>query len=210
MKCAYCGDEITGPDLVQYDGLSFCNTIHRYSYKTSQQTAAADKETQSAAPAASALNTVWTIIGSGFGLALGLYAGVYVFVPFILIVGVLWILNRTNTVSTEGRSILALLSAQFGWMFVGALLTGQWELVYIDLIFIGIGIVWLMFRVHAIPIIILMLFQLGVLILNINLILAAEIGAETHRALTVHIVLRIMVLFALGNGLRVIRKRSMS
>jgi len=210
MKCAYCGNEITGSDAVQYDGHSFCNSIHRYSYKTMQQNEALLQKTTPAAASPARQTAIWNIVGTAVGLAMGYYAGIHVIVPFILMIGVLWILNRTNTVPAEGRSILALLSAQFGWMCIGAVLTGQWHLVYIDLLFIGGGTLWLMIRLHAIPIIILMLFQLGVLLINTNLILTVEIGSDEHRALVVHIVLRIMVLFALGNGLFKLRKRSMT
>ncbi|MCK9407510.1 MAG: hypothetical protein WCX28_05410 [Bacteriovoracaceae bacterium] len=211
MKCAYCESDITGTEYMEYGGLYFCNSIHRYSYKTAQQSASIN---QRAAPVVSNTSFIttklWTIAGSGAGLLLGVYAGIHVLIPFVLMIAVIWILYKTNTVLMEARSIIALLSAQFGWMFIGALLTEQWNQVYIDLFFIGGGMMWLLIRFHAIPIITLVLFQIGVLILNINLILLKEIGTDDHRALTVHIVLRIMVLFALGYGLFAIRKRSAS
>jgi hypothetical protein len=204
MKCAYCGNEITGTDHVQYEGLSFCNSIHRYSYKNEVTAAGKAAPPPPQAPS----SNIWNIIGAAAGLAMGYYAGIHTLVPFILMIGVIWVLNTTNTVPTEGRTIIALLAAQFGWMFLGAVLTGQWNLVYIDLVFVGIGLVWLVVRLHAVPVIILLLFQLGVLILNVNLILQAEFGSDDHRALVVHIVLRVMLIAALGNGLLALRKRA--
>lgn len=209
MKCAYCGNEITGSDAVQYEGNSFCNSIHRYSYKTMQQNAALLQRDTPTAGSPSRPSAVWTIAGTAAGLAMGYYAGILVIVPFLLMLGVLWILNSTKTVPVEGRSILALLSAQFGWLCIGAVLTGQWHLVYIDLLFIGGGTLWLLIRLHAVPMIILLLFQLGVLFININLILVVDAGSDEQRALVVHIVLRIMVLAALGKGLLILRKRAL-
>jgi hypothetical protein len=211
LKCAYCGTDITGTDHVEYDGMKFCNTIHRYSYKTEKTSVSPGNK--SAGPETDGQkkkSQVWNIIGGGMGLALGAYAGVHVFVPFILMFGVLWVLNKTNTIPSEGRNIIALLTAQFGWMFIGAFFTGQWNIVSIDLLFVGVGIVWLLVRIHAIPIILLMLFECGVLFINGSLILQQEIGTEEHRALLVHIVLRIMVIIALGYGLFAVRKRSIA
>lgn len=211
MKCAYCGNDITGTDFVQFDGMHFCNTIHRYSYKAEHN--AANISASAAAvtnTSTSTSSTVWTIAGSGVGILLGLYSGIHVFVPFILVFGVVWVLNKTNTVPIEGRNIIGLLAGQFGWMFLGAVLTDQWQLVYIDLVFIGAGIIWLLVKIHAIPIILLLLFQLGVLFININLILMKEIGTDEHRALVVHIALRVMVIVALGSGVLALRKRKVA
>lgn len=209
MKCAYCGTDVDPANAVIYEGLQFCNSIHRYSYKQDHSASALRPEAAGTRDSKEEKrNRIASIIGGGFGLALGTYAGIHVFVPIVLMVGVMWVLNRTNTVAPEARQIIALLAAQFGWFFLGAVFTGQWELVYIDLVIIGAGMVWLMMRMHAIPVVILTLFELGVLFINISLILQQEIGSTEHRALTVHIILRLLVLTALGKGLLSLRKRS--
>ncbi len=60
MKCTYCGSEIPAGEEVTGDGHSFCNTIHRYSWKRSgaQNAAAVSVPVQTAdtSPVISGLN----------------------------------------------------------------------------------------------------------------------------------------------------------
>lgn len=206
MKCAYCNNEISGTESVQFEGMNFCNPIHRYSYKMEQsQKSTAANVRPEAATSSLFGGQLGTIIGSGVGLAIGLYAGIHVIVPFSLLFGVLWILGKTNTVPPAGRGIIAVLTAQFGWMFLGAALTGEWNVVWFDLLFLGGGVLWLLFSVNAVPVIILLMFELGVLVINGNVFLQLSLGSAEHRAMTVHLVLRFIALAVLVNGLVVLR-----
>lgn len=87
-------------------------------------------------------------------------------------------------------------------MLVGAAIAGAWDSTIGDLIILMIGITWLWFKPGIWPVALLCIYQLASLSANSYMLMQQSVGSLPHKALTVHVVIRVATLFYLWQGVR--------
>lgn len=105
---------------------------------------------------------------------------------------------------TEARPLIIPIAVQGGhalWMALGLALLGRWDLDLLDIVILVVGIIWLMIRPGFGPVALLVLYQLAALIVNSLVFGSTAVGSSDHKALVVHMFLRIISLIALWVGL---------
>jgi hypothetical protein len=210
MKCSFCGNEIQGNSSVEENGLYFCNPLHRYSYKESKGTIASttNQSSQSSVKpqlhvpndfpkesSQEASSRMGSAIGALIGIAASTYFGMSGFIPLVLFFLLLWLLNKIKTISGYNRFAIAIQGSQLLWMTLGGIIAGAWGSVYLDLIILVIGIIWLLLRFGIGPIVLLGLYHIGSIYINAALLMQTEVGSINFKALIVHIILRLLAIF---------------
>src|SRR4029079_17853780 len=82
----------------------------------------------------------------------------------------------------------------------GAVFTGLWGQVAIDLVILAIGLVWLWARPNLGAVILLGLYQLSAGAVNVFALMHAQPGSVTHKALVAHLAMRTAALAFLISG----------
>lgn len=166
-------------------------------------------ETPAPKPHQKTLHTGFTIIGGVIGTALGRYSGISLLIPVVITLVAAWVLSRV--VAERTRPIvpaIAVQLGQFGWLIVGALILQTIEGVWIDAVILTIGLLWLIAQSGIFPVMLLALYQVLGLAMNVLAWLAVPLGSAEHRALLVHIILRVLALVLMLIGLRQIKAAS--
>ena len=78
----------------------------------------------------------------------------------------------------------------------------MWDATLGDLIILAIGLAWLWFKPSIWPLIILGIYQIGSLGVNSYVLVQQQLGSVQHKALLVHIALRVLALFYMWQGFR--------
>lgn len=143
------------------------------------------------------------VVASLLGGAVGIYAGIHVLIPAIGAAAI-WLLG-SKLLRPAKPAFLPAISTQAGhalWLFVGAAIVGSWDATIGDLVILLIGLVWLWFKPNIWPLAILCIYQIGSLGVNSYMFSQQQFGSVSHKALVVHIALRVLALFYLWQGFR--------
>ncbi|MBQ0945533.1 hypothetical protein KAK07_19495 [Ideonella sp. 4Y16] len=133
-----------------------------------------------------------------FGATLGVYAGANVLVPAVGS-GAVWYIGSKLLKPTDPRYLgaMSVLAGHTLWLLAGMALLNQWGLNTIDLMVFGVGALWLWIRPGLTPVVVLTVFELIALVTNASTIASEQLGSDMHKALVVHIALRVAVLVLL-------------
>jgi len=132
------------------------------------------------------------ILGGVAGWAVGQYSGFALLIP-LAIAGLIWAIGR-KAVHGDRQIVFPAFAVQagyLGWFIVGIVVSGQLGTNAIDLVVFGAGLAWLLLSPGRIVLFVLAGLQMLALLVNGYAISQAEWGTPAHRALTVHIALRI-------------------
>jgi hypothetical protein len=157
------------------------------------------------------VGTVLLVVGfvsKQLGKKVGGYLGLYLIIPLALILLCGWIANKT--VRSSAKPIVPTIALQAGhalWMGLSALIINQWGLVIGDIVIIAVGLVWLLNQLSINPVIMLTIYQIAVLMVNLNLFFSPEANDEAHRALLATIIIRILAVITMFTGLRDIKNQ---
>ena len=137
-----------------------------------------------------------SIAASLVGGVFGVYSGMNVLIPAIG-GGFVWYVG-TKVLRPTNPAYLGAISTLVGhalWLLFGMVLLGQWGLNVIDLVAFGLGALWLWSRPGLAPVVVLSIFEVLALLSNVSTIWPEQFGSATHKALAVHIGLRVAVLY---------------
>ena len=155
-----------------------------------------DNEGQAEPPAAkpaprNPLQVVVAAASAAVGIGLSRYAGMAVWIPMTaaFVVGAL-VYFAQNRKPTPMLLAIAVQGGHACWMALGALVSGRWDMVGIDLFILAVGLLWLLLRPNLGAVLLLSLYQVIVGALNVLQISAVPVATDMHRALVVHITLR--------------------
>lgn len=131
------------------------------------------------------------------GYAIARYTGSAIWIPgaAALLIGVLF--HQSPIKPPHFKVSVALIGAQFVWMFTGAALMGGWSQVQLDLGYMAAGIIWIWWKPGWFPMLLLALFQSYGLAMNAITFADLEIGTIEHKAITVHLTFRCCSVVAL-------------
>jgi len=148
------------------------------------------------------LAAVGGIVGAIVGVALSRYSGPSLIVPGATAFLLFLIFDKTSVRPPHFRGAITLILAHVTWFVAAAMLLGTWEPVIIDVVALGLGVAWIWLRPGLMPCIFLGIVELVTLGINLNSFMAASVGSEAHRALLVHLLLRIGAIAFLAVGYR--------
>lgn len=199
MFCPSCNfqNEATSVRCMQCHTVLIEGVVHE-SHKASSQTEGNDPPSRSA----NAKGVAASLIGG----VVGIYAGLNVLVPAFG-AGAIWFLGR-RIITPAQSAYLPAVSTQVGhafWLALGSVITGSWAATGGDLVILSIGLIWLWFKPSLWPLAILCIYQVGSLGVNSYMLMQQHIGSVQHKALVVHIALRVLALFYLWQGFRASR-----
>lgn len=146
------------------------------------------------------------VIASLLGGVVGMYAGVHVLVPAIG-AAVTWLLG-SKVLRPVQPAYLPAICTQVGhalWLLIGSAIIGSWDATIGDLVIMSVGLIWLWLRPSIWPLAILCMYQIGCLGANSHLIWQQQVGSVAHKALVVHIALRVLALHYMWRGYRQIQ-----
>ena len=159
---------------------------------------------QSKTPAHPALG-IAGVVGAAGGWALSSYVGANLWIPALagLLLGLLF--AKTRLRPPHFAAAVAVTGAHAIWMLAGAFFTGQWGPVMVDVVAMLAAIVLIWARPSLTTALVLGLLQLAALGYNLYVLFQTEISSPMHRALTMHVVLRVIAVVAVVVGLRLLR-----
>ena len=173
--------------------------------ETQPPTQAAPQQEQNPKPPGA---QVAVAVAGVLGAAVGYYCGIQLFIiPVALAFGLGWLLKRISSSPAAFREAWAIQAGYALWMAIGALLTGAWSAVALDLIVLAIGLIWLWARPGLGPVILLGLYQLAGGTINLVRLLGAEVASLQHKLLVVHLWLRVAAVAFLVAGYVKTRKQ---
>jgi hypothetical protein len=147
-----------------------------------------------------------SIGASLLGFAFARYAGMNFVIPLAgaLLIG--WLLKRGRARAHPMAIPIAVQGGHLVWFVVGALVTGAWSSIALDMVIFSIGIAWLFLRPGLPPVIVLGAYQALSLIVNVMAFAEVPIDSSTAKALAVHAVMRGVAIGAMVWCLRASRK----
>jgi hypothetical protein len=148
------------------------------------------------------LAAVAGIAGAIGGFALAKYSGASLFIPGAAAILLLIIFTKSSVHPRYFRGAISIVTAHIVWFIVGALVLGTWTPVILDIVALTIGVIWLWVRPGLGPVIFVGVVEMISLAMNVVTITSVEVGSVAHRALVVHLLLRILVVACLALGYR--------
>ncbi len=147
------------------------------------------------------------LVASVVGGAVGIYSGINLVIP-LAFSGAVWYLG-SKLLRPRDIAYLPAISIQAGhmlWLALGMVILGSMGANVIDLVVLGAGVAWLWIRPSLWPVVFLSIFQAIALAVNVAAIASEPVASTMHKALVVHIALRVAALFYMWRAL--VRARS--
>jgi len=146
------------------------------------------------------LASIGGLAGAAGGWMFAEYTGASGWIPIGAAILLLLVFTKTPLKPKWFMGAIILTLAHVIWFTVGGAIAGVWSAVIGDIVVLLVLAVLLWLRPGLITASLLGLVQAGSLAYNVHLILQVPLGDPTHRALTAHIVLRSIAIFALVMG----------
>jgi hypothetical protein len=165
---------------------------------------------QSAVPSLNTAHPSWSVtgvIGGIGGVALGSYVGVNMLIPFASAAFLWWLLNRS--MQGPARAFVSASAIQGGhtiWMLLGVLSVGTGGYELFDVVLVAGGLAWLLVAPGPGPVFVLALYQAVALLINLNGLVGLQVGTFVHRAVVMHVALRVSALAYLFIGYRALNQ----
>ena len=147
------------------------------------------------------------IAGAVGGYALASYSGANLLIPGVaaVVIGII----AAKALPADRKVIVPALAVQGGhlvWLALAGIILNAFWAVALDVMVLGVGLVWLAIRPGLGPILVCGIYQLFALILNVMNFSTVQPGSVAHRALLVHILLRVTAIALLGVAARKLRQ----
>jgi hypothetical protein len=133
------------------------------------------------------------MVGSLIGMAAGSYIGLPLLFPLVgaFIAG--FAIHRFGG-GLQARPYAASIALQAGhvsWMILGAAIGSLWAEVAIDVVVMGVGLLWLYLRPGLAPVVVLCAWHAIGLFVNVSTLFGVGFGADVHKSLLSHILFRV-------------------
>jgi len=152
-------------------------------------------------------------IGTGIGWivggAIGYYTQLNLLIPLGLALLSGWCVNKMIK-SPFSKAMIPSFAVQLGqvlWVLLAFLLVGVQVSILLEVVLVTIVLVWLLMRPSLTPVILLSTYQILSFVGNLYQFISVSFGTTEHKALLVHLIIRILAVFLMIAGLREIRKQ---
>lgn len=138
---------------------------------------------------------VGQVLGGAAGIAAGNYMGINLLIPALALFAI-WYVGGKHLRPAQPAYLpaCAIQGAHGAWVLVGMAILGAWGANLVDVAVLGFGVTWLWFAPSIWPVVLLTLFQAVALFFNGEAIFQHPVGSAEHRALSLHIGLRVAAL----------------
>ena len=143
---------------------------------------------------------VGTIVGGVVGWTFSQYCGASVWIPGAACVGLTVLFLKTRFKPAHFAGAITATGGHVVWFLLGSLIARNWSAAGLDLLFLTSGIVWLWLRPGLVPALFLGGIQMLSVVLNGVTLAHVSFGSLEHRALTAHVLFRVIALTCLGVG----------
>lgn len=148
------------------------------------------------------------LLAVAVGVALGAYSGLHLLLP-LAATALAWWAGATLLPQSRRAAVVPAAAVQAGhllWLTFGQVVRGGLDAGVIDLVILGVGVVWLVARPGLAPTVALTLYQSWALVTNGALLVRADIGTLAHRALLIHVIWRVLALALLWRAYALARR----
>lgn len=144
------------------------------------------------------------------GAAIGQYSGLALLIPLGAAAAFWAITSKTATGTT--KVVHPAVAVQVGhvvWFFVAAFSSpAALSSIWFDILLMTGGLIWLYLKPGLGPIVLLTAWQALALLINVQALVEASIGTAAHKALLVHVALRITAIYLMVTTIAVLRRES--
>ena len=152
------------------------------------------------------LTSVGGLAAAAGGWTFAQYTGASGWIPIGAAVVLMLVFSKTPLRPTWFVGAIVVTLAHIIWFTVAGAIGGVWQAVILDIAVLFLCTAALWFRPGIVTAFLLGLLQIASLAYNVHLISSVAFGDPIHRALTAHIVLRAIAIFALITGYLKFRK----
>lgn len=138
--------------------------------------------------------------GAVGGWLLSSYCGANLLLPGLALILLLVIFAKSPVRPRYFVGAIAVTAAHLAWFVAGAAIIEGWSAALLDIVALTAGIVWLWVRPGLASALFLGVVQGLSLLVNAYQLLTAPFGSASHRALTVHVLFRVLALVFLAVG----------
>lgn len=139
--------------------------------------------------------TWWQKALGAIGLVLGYYVGIHLLIPCLSIAAAAWLLKTYG--APDKRYLIPAIAVQAGqliWLGIALLALGKLNADMLDIVLLGGCLAWLYANPSLAPLYWLGALQSLAMLINSSRLMDTEIGQADHKALLVHIVLRVLAM----------------
>ncbi len=159
-----------------------------------------------AAPKSKPLNMVVGILSAIVGWAFAKYAGPSLWVPGFAALVLFFLFTKTSIGPKYFTGAIVISGGHVVWFLVAGILLKDFAVVGPDIALLSVGMIWLLLRPSLSPVLVLGLLQLASLAYNVYQISTFDVSSDPHRALSVHILFRVLSITALIVGYKFLLK----
>ena len=142
---------------------------------------------------------------AGASWAASQYVGASLWVPAVAALLIALLFAKTPLRPRYFKGAIAVVAAHVAWFAVALFMVGGLAIVA-DVVILGLALLWLWLRPGLPSVIALGLIELSLLVYNSVAYVAMPLGSAEHRAMTVHVALRVLALVTLFLGYRSMRE----
>ncbi|MBK1884628.1 hypothetical protein JIN85_19585 [Luteolibacter pohnpeiensis] len=151
-------------------------------------------------PSRNPLTSVGGIIGAVGGWLFSQYCGASMWIPGAACVLLLVLFAKTRFKPRYFMGAIAVTGGHIAWFSIGAYLGAGFMAVGLDILFLTVGVAWLWLRPGLAAAIFLGAIQALSLLMNAIALSDASFESAGHRALTAHVVFRVIAIACLIAG----------
>jgi hypothetical protein len=159
-------------------------------------------------PSNNPLHFVGTILGAASGWLFSWYCGASIWIPGASAVLLMVLFAKSPLKPKHFAGAIAATAGHLAWFLAGAFLSQNWIATGLDIAALAIGIVWIWLRPGLGSVAFLGVIQLLSLALNAVALTEASFGSLEHRALTAHVLFRVIALSCLAVGYWHLKKQA--
>ena len=138
--------------------------------------------------------------GAVGGWLLSSYCGANLLLPGLALILLLVVFAKSPVRPRYFVGAIAVTAAHLAWFVAGAAILGNWSATLLDIVALAAGITWLWVRPGLASTLFLGAVQGLSLAANAYQLLTVPVGSAPHRALTVHVLFRVLALVGLTVG----------
>jgi hypothetical protein len=163
-------------------------------------------EPEPAAASTNPLVTVGGLVGAAGGWALASYTGASLWIPSIAAGLLALLFAKTPLAPSRFRGAIAVTGGHIVWFIAAGALTGAWELIGLDIVALSVAIAVLWVRPSQATALLLGGLQLASLGYNVYRFVDMPFGSPDHRAMTVHVLFRVLAIAFVILGILALRR----
>jgi hypothetical protein len=152
------------------------------------------------------LAVIGSVVGMIGGWTFSQYCGACIWIPGGMAFLIMLFFVKTPLHPKWFRAAISVIGGHLAWFIVACAMSGKWQAVIFDIVLLFAGIIWLWLRPGIAPVVYLGLVEVASLASNVFVLSSTHFGDMVSRAITAHIVFRVLAIICLVGGLIKMRR----